>query len=250
MLKIILSPAKSLKEQAATSVLKATSANYVSKAAHLVDHLKELDANSLKELFKVSDKIAHLNWDRFQEWDSKNMDNAPMAGYQFDGDAYKELEFHLLPTEQQAYLQNNLYILSGLYGFLRPTDAMLPYRLEMGTKGPFGEYKNLYAFWQETLTERLHEEKVDTIINVASNEYSKAIDQKKFKGRWIECVFAEMRDGKPKIISFSAKRARGMMTRYMAENEISNPELIKNFDKGNYAFDPSLSDENKWVFIR
>src|SRR5690606_7079243 len=202
-----------------------------------------------------SDKLAELNWQRNKVRKYKLTEvstTVRQAVFAFNGDVYTGLDAYSLSSEKVDYLQNHLRILSGLYGYLKPLDLIEPYRLEMGTKLPINDKKNLYDFWKETLTDSLNKElkKNCVLINLASNEYFSAIDKKTIKATIITPEFKDYKDGKLKMISFFAKKARGLMVRYMAENNITNVEDIKQFNVDGYGFDANLSTENKWVFTR
>lgn len=201
----------------------------------------------------ISDKLAELNYTRNQEWRLPfTPANARQAVFAFNGDVYVGLDAYSITTDKLPVLQEKLRILSGLYGILKPLDLMQPYRLEMGTNLAVGKSKNLYEFWKKTLTDALNKElsKDELVINLASKEYAEAIDFKALKGKVIVPEFKDYKDGKLKIISFFAKKARGLMTRYIIDNNCETLEDLKGFQADNYRFDQSLSKGNKLVFTR
>ena len=202
----------------------------------------------------ISDKLADLNWQRNQERNVAELtaENARQAIYAFNGDVYIGLDAYTLSKKQIDVLQEKLRILSGLYGLLKPLDLMQPYRLEMGTKLPVGTHKNLYEFWKTTITKSLNEElsKDELFVNLASNEYFDAIDVKKLKVPVITPEFKDYKDGKLKMISFFAKKARGMMVRYIIDTNAETIDDLKGFNYEGYAFDSNLSEGNKIVFTR
>jgi cytoplasmic iron level regulating protein YaaA (DUF328/UPF0246 family) len=201
----------------------------------------------------ISEKLAELNWQRNQEWQTPfTKENARQAIYAFDGDVYTGLDVYSLPIEKQTVLQDKLRILSGLYGLLKPLDLMQAYRLEMGTSIAIGKNKNLYEFWKKTITNSLNEEiqKEELFINLASNEYFSAIDVKLLKVPVITPEFRDYKDGKLKMISFFAKKARGMMVRYIFDTNAETIQDLKGFNYEGYAFDANLSKGNTLVFTR
>jgi cytoplasmic iron level regulating protein YaaA (DUF328/UPF0246 family) len=207
----------------------------------------------LMELMDISEKLAELNWQRNQDWTLPfSLENARQAVFAFDGDVYTGLDVYSLPTEKLSVLQDKLRILSGLYGLLKPLDLMQAYRLEMGTSMAVGTKKNLYEFWKKTITDALNKEleNEELFINLASNEYFSAVDVKKLKVPVITPEFKDYKDGKLKMISFFAKKARGLMVRYIIDNNVETLEELKNFNYEGYAFDANLSSENKLVFTR
>ena len=201
----------------------------------------------------ISEKLAELNWQRNQEWQTPfTKDNARQAIYAFDGDVYTGLDVYSLPSDKLSVLQDKLRILSGLYGLLKPLDLMQAYRLEMGTSIVIGKTKNLYEFWKKTITENLNEElqKEELFINLASNEYFSAIDVKLLKVPVITPEFRDYKDGKLKMISFFAKKARGLMVRYILDTNAETIDDLKGFNYEGYAFDTNLSKGNTLVFTR
>ncbi len=252
-MKIIISPAKSLNFESIPPTQIFTECNYLKQSEMIQKALKRKKPKQLMDLMDISQKLAELNWKRNEEWclpiDKKN---GKQAIYAFDGDVYTGLDAYTIPVQKIDFLQNKLRILSGLYGLLKPLDLILPYRLEMGTTLPIGNKKNLYEFWKKTLTDSLNTEfnKNDFLINLASNEYFSALDSKNIKATIITPEFKDYKDGKLKMISFFAKKARGLMVRYIVDQAIESPDEIKNFNYEGYQWDSNLSSENKWVFTR
>lgn len=209
----------------------------------------------IKTLMGISPKLAQLNYDRFQNWQLPfSPENAKQAVFAFSGDVYQGLEANTLSENQLGYSQEHLRILSGLYGVLKPLDLIQPYRLEMGTKLPVGREKDLYAFWKQIITSKIEEALFESgsniLVNLASNEYLKSIDIKKLGAGIITPEFKDKKNGAYKMISFFAKKVRGLMTRYIIENEISNTEDLKAFVSGGYMYNAHLSEGNKLVFTR
>ncbi|MEN8136874.1 MAG: peroxide stress protein YaaA [Bacteroidota bacterium] len=253
-MKILISPAKSLNFEKFPNDYAKTDIKFKDEAWQIAKVLKDLSPKELSELMNISDKLSELNWGRNQEYIKDFVEeNTKQALFAFDGDVYSGIDAKSLNSSQISYLQNNLRILSGQYGILRPLDMIMPYRLEMGTKLSVSGSKNLYDFWGSTITEELNSElkKDDVIINLASNEYFKSVDKKMLKAEIVTPVFKDYKNGKLKTISFFAKKARGMMVRYLAEREIDkNLENIKAFDYGGYRYDSVISDEKTFIFTR
>lgn len=254
-MKVVISPAKSLDFTTDLPISNFTKPAFLKQSKEVNTVLKILTPNELKKTMSISDKLAELNWQRNKARKYKLTQlstTVRQAVFAFNGAVYAGLDAYSLSSEKVDYLQNHLRILSGLYGYLKPLDLIEPYRLEMGTKLPINDKKNLYDFWKETLTDSLNKElkKNDVLINLASNEYFSAIDKKAIKTKIITPEFKDYKDEKLKMISFFAKKARGLMVRYMAENNITNVEDIKQFNVDGYRFDDALSTENKWVFTR
>ena len=251
----VLSPAKNLNEKAPAPVKEFTQPYLLAEAEILMRQLRELAPQQIAELMHVSDKIALLNAERNAEWHTPfTPDNAKQAVFMFNGDVYEGIAADTLKPEQIQYLQQHVRLLSGLYGVLRPLDLMQPYRLEMGTTFTNTRGKNLYEFWGNIITDLLNDTLAqagsDTLVNLASQEYFKSVNTKNLKARLITPVFKDEKNGKYKIISFYAKRARGLMVRYAAEHNITDPEMLKNFDYEGYAFNVAASNESEWVFMR
>lgn len=252
-MKIVLSPAKSLDYTTPVPTENYTIPVFLQEAKILDDVLKAKTPKDLAKLMHISDKLAELNWKRFQEWSLPfTPDNARQAIFAFNGAVYNGLDAYSLKPKQIIDLQDKLRILSGMYGVLRPLDLMQPYRLEMGTKLEFKTYKNLYAFWRNKVTNALNEELTNNepFVNLASNEYFKVMDIKKLKTKIFTPIFKDFKNGELKIIAIYAKKARGMMLRYIVENEIKNVKDLKGFNMENYVFDSKLSTETELVFTR
>lgn len=221
------------------------------EATLLIKDLKKLKSIEVQSLMNVSATIAELNTDRFNKWSLPfSLENAKPAIHAFKGDVYTGMDASSLTEDELNFAQESLSILSGLYGLLRPFDLMQAYRLEMGTKFATKRGKNLYEFWGDKITEEINAREKDTLLNLASNEYFKAVNKKTLRANLITPVFKDEKKGVLKVISFFAKKARGMMARYIIQNHITNVEEIKNFNLGGYAFNQSLSTDKEWVFTR
>jgi cytoplasmic iron level regulating protein YaaA (DUF328/UPF0246 family) len=252
-MKIVISPAKSLNFEKALPTARFSEPKFLKEATTIQKTLKKIKPKQLMELMAISDKLAELNWQRNQDWETPfTTENARPAVYAFDGDVYQGLDVYTLPEDKLDVLQNKLLILSGLYGLLQPLDLMQPYRLEMGTSLPIGKNKNLYEFWKKTITKQLNDElqKDELFINLASNEYFSAVDSKALKVPVITPEFKDYKDGKLKMISFFAKKARGLMVRYIIDTNAETIDDLKAFNYEGYAFDANLSSGNKLVFTR
>ncbi len=252
---ILLSPAKSLNFKTDSPTHKFSEPRFLNKSVKIANTLKNYSPANLKDLMKVSTGLSELNYLRYQKWEiDHSVDNSKQALFVFDGEVYNGLDAYSLKTEDINFAQKHLRILSGLYGILQPLDLVQPYRLEMGSPLKFGQYRNLYQFWSKqinkAINDELKEQKSKALINLASNEYSKAVILKEISSRIITPVFKELKGDEYKIITVYAKKARGMMTRYIIENKIEDPEQIKLFELGGYAYSDNLSDENEWVFTR
>lgn len=253
-MKIVISPAKSLDFETQLPTTSYTTYNFAKESATIDKVLKKQNPKQLMELMHISDKLADLNWNRNQERNVTEMkvENARPAVFAFSGDVYVGLDAYSLSEDKINVLQDKLRILSGLYGLLKPLDLMQPYRLEMGTKLAVGKNKNLYEFWKPIIVKELNSEleKDELFVNLASNEYFDAVDVKKLKVPVITPEFKDYKDGKLKIISFFAKKARGMMVRYIIDSNAETIDDLKGFNYEGYAFDANLSSENKLVFTR
>ena len=252
---IFLSPAKSLDYTTPPHVATHTLPAYLKHSEILIKQLRKLSPADIANLMDLSDPLALLNFKRYAEWRLPfTPENAKQAALAFDGDVYDGLSAKTLTGDDLDYAQHQVRILSGLYGILKPLDLIQPYRLEMGTKFANKAGKNLYEFWGERLLKAINAELVDqprpVAVNLASEEYFKAAVGRKIKGELIQPVFEDWKNGQYKIISFYAKRARGLMTRYAVENRLSEPEGLKDFDRDGYAYAPSVSDDKTWVFRR
>ena len=249
---IVISPAKTLDFETAPSTEKCSQPRFLPQSQQLISELKNLSTADIAKLMKLSDKLAALNMARFHTWQKPfNLENAKQALLAFKGDVYTGLDADTLDVAGLDFAQQHLRILSGLYGVLRPLDLMQAYRLEMGTKFANVKGKDLYQFWGSQLRESLESELKDgVLINLASNEYFKAVEAKKLKARIITPVFKDWKNGQYKIISFYAKKARGLMSRYIIDHSINEPEHIKDFDTEGYRFSPEMSQADEWVFLR
>lgn len=253
-MKIVVSPAKSLDFESKLPTTRATQPQFLEQAEFLNHKLANKSKKAIGELMHISDKLAELNYLRYKEFSTPfTKKNARPAVYAFAGDVYVGLDAYTLPKEKMEVMQDSLRILSGMYGLLRPLDLMQPYRLEMGTDLKIGRKKNLYAYWGESITAALNEELEDDelFVNLASQEYFKVIQPKKLKVPVISPVFKDFKNGKLKIISFFAKKARGSMSRYLIQNNISDMDGLKGFDSDGYAYsEVETSNDNEPVFIR
>ena len=252
-MKIVISPAKSLNYEKTVPVTTHTEPQFLKQAATIQNTLKKKKPKQLSELMDISAKLAELNWQRNQDWHVPfTPDNARQAVYAFDGDVYTGLDVYTLPEDKISILQERLRILSGLYGLLKPLDLMQAYRLEMGTAMPVGKNKNLYEFWKKTITKSLNDElqNDELFLNLASNEYFSAVDAKALKVPVITPEFKDYKDGKLKMISFFAKKARGLMVRYIIDTNAETLDDLKGFNYEGYAFDANLSKGNTLVFTR
>lgn len=252
---VVISPAKTLDFEEKDSNLPMSEPRFLDKSQEIIDEIVNYDSYSLEKLMKISTKLATLNRDRFQNW-TKSLDTSKQAILAFRGDVYRGMDVGSLSHSELFYANEHLRILSGLYGVLRPFDGINEYRLEMGTKLKVKGLKDLYEFWDKTLEESLVEELKShnnkTLINLASHEYFKAIEglTKSDKVNVVTPIFKELRGDEYKIISFNAKKARGVMTRYIIQNEIEDIEDIKKLDVDGYLFNEEMSTEKELVFTR
>lgn len=252
-MKIVISPAKSLNFERKLPINQFTESIFLKDAKKVHSVLKKIKPTALADLMEISTNLANLNWQRNQDFKLPfDTENARPAIYAFDGEVYNGLDVFSLPNEKIEILQNKVRILSGLYGLLKPLDLMQAYRLEMGTKIEVGTNKNLYEFWKTKITTSLNKELVkdELFINLASNEYFSAIDTKKLKTKIITPEFKDYKDGKLKTISFFAKRARGLMVRFILDTNAETIDDLKAFDSENYKFDANLSTSNNLIFTR
>jgi cytoplasmic iron level regulating protein YaaA (DUF328/UPF0246 family) len=252
---IFLSPAKSLDYKTPPQVATHTLPVFVKQSEVLIKQLRKLSPADIATLMDISDPLALLNFNRFADWSLPfTPQNAKQAGLAFDGDVYDGLAAKTLSAADLDFAQQHVRILSGLYGILRPLDLMQPYRLEMGSKFANKAGKDLYAFWGERLLDAINDELAKmprpVAVNLASEEYFKAALGRKIKGQVIQPVFEDWKSGRFKIITFFAKRARGLMTRYAVLNRLDQPEGLKGFDYDGYAFAGEASDDKTWVFRR
>lgn len=250
---IVVSPAKKLDFEKIAPTDEHTTPEYLEKSNGLIKELKRLSSEDIAKLMKLSVSLAELNYTRFHNFKTPfSLKNSKQAAYAFKGDTYIGLDFESFNKTQVNYAQKHLRILSGLYGLLKPLDLIQPYRLEMGTKFKALGEKNLYGVWKNDLTQDLNKvlKKEKVLVNLASKEYFSAIDFKNLDAEIITPVFMENKNGVHKIISFNAKRARGMMSQYILKNKIEKVEDLKNFDMDNYKYNKKLSEGNDFVFTR
>lgn len=251
----LISPAKKLDYESDVCTEEFTIPEGLDRSAQLINKLQKTSKKGISELMSLSDNLTDLNVERYATW-TKDFSEGQrrQALLAFKGDVYQGMKNDELTKADLKFAQDHLRILSGLHGLLRPLDLIKPYRLEMGTKLSVQGKKNLYEFWSDEVTERLNQALSasgnDTICNLASNEYFKAVDTKKLNGNIITPVFKDMKNGKLKVIFLYAKQARGMMAGYILRNRINNAEDLKGFDDGGYRFTEDLSDETTWVFTR
>ncbi len=252
---LVISPAKNLDYDTPATTERYTQPQHLDHAGQLIQQLRDYSVQDIAELMKLSDKLSALNVARYESWSQPfTTDNAKQAVLAFNGDVYSGLNAEDFSDDELTFAQQHLRILSGLYGVLKPLDLMQPYRLEMGTKLPNSRGKDLYAFWGSVVTDDLNTAMAETdqpvLINLASNEYFKSVKPKELNARLITPVFKDWKNGQYKIISFYAKKARGLMCRYAIKNQISDAEQLKNFDLDGYQYDASLSKDDTWVFTR
>ena len=252
-MKIIISPAKSLDFEINAKTNVFTQPSFLKESSLLNKKLKDLSKKKLGDLMKISPALADLNYDRNQNWHQPfSLENSKQAIYAFTGEVFRGIDIASLAEEKIPLLQDRLRILSGLYGLLKPLDLIQPYRLEMGTRISVGKADNLYKFWDSNLADALNNEMKDgsLLINLASSEYFKAVPKKVLKASMITPIFKELKNGDYKIVMTYAKRARGLMVRYIIENNVNTLEELKGFTTDNYAFTESLSTETELVFTR
>lgn len=252
---IVISPAKTLYAHSPIQLDQYTQPTYLAEAQKIFSVLKKKKPAELATLMDISPKLAELNAHRFQQWQLPfTLENSWQALLMFNGDVYQEMKAATFSPVQFGYAQQHLRILSGVYGILKPLDLIQPYRLEMGTAIGIGSKKDLYDFWKTKVTSQLKAELAQngqqTLINLASIEYFSVVDTKKLKARIITPSFKESKNGQYQMVSIFAKKARGLMSRFIIENGITDPEEIKAFDLGGYYFNNQLSKENNWVFTR
>lgn len=252
---LVISPAKSLDYETPSITETHSLPDFIDHSAELIDTLRPLSPAELSSLMDISDALAVLNVTRYATWSPKfSRKNAKQAVLAFNGDVYEGLDAASLSEKQLGYLQSRLRILSGLYGVLRPLDLMQPYRLEMGTSLANSRGRNLYAFWGNLVTDALNSQLAaggsEDLVNLASEEYFKVVKTRHLNARVIHPVFEDWKNGRYKVISFFAKRARGLMARYAATKGITQADKLKRFNLDGYAYDPSASDDTHWVFRR
>ncbi len=252
---IVLSPAKTLDFETPPITQDHTQPDFLDDSAELIDRLRTLEPDQIGKLMSISPKLAQLNSNRYFTWQRPfTLQNAKQAILAFKGDVYTGLDAVTMTPAELAFAQHHLRILSGLYGVLRPLDLMQPYRLEMGTSFNNQRGSNLYEFWDSIITDALNQalkkQNDDILINLASNEYFHAVQPDKLNARIITPVFKDEKNGVYKIISFFAKKARGMMSRYIINQQLTDPEAIKRFDVAGYRFSADDSSTGEWIFTR
>lgn len=252
---MVISPAKTLDYESPLATEKYTQPELLAASQQLIDIARQLSPSQIASLMSISDKLAHLNAERFNDWQADfTPDNARQAILAFKGDVYTGLDAGTLEEDDFTFAQHHLRMLSGLYGVLRPLDLMQPYRLEMGIKLSNPQGKDLYSFWGDRLTkvlnDALDDQGDDVLVNLASDEYFKAVKPGILKGRIVKPVFLDEKNGKFKVISFYAKKARGLMTRYIIRNRLTSVEQLKAFDTDGYFYDEAASSADELVFKR
>ncbi|ARU28576.1 peroxide stress protein YaaA [Cellvibrio sp. PSBB006] len=252
---LLISPAKTLDFATPPRTKVVTQPNFLEHSQTLIDELRHLSPPQLSELMGISDKLGDLNFGRFLNWQTPfTLDNAKQAVLAFKGDVYTGMEAETFARGDFTFAQKHLRILSGLYGLLRPLDLIQPYRLEMGTPFTNTRGKNLYQFWGDIITDRINEElaalKSKVVVNLASNEYYQAVNGRRLDAEVITPVFKDRKNGQYKIISFFAKKARGMMSAYIIRERLKKPEGIKDFNTAGYAYNEAMSSPKEWVFTR
>ncbi|MAD06503.1 MAG: peroxide stress protein YaaA [Gammaproteobacteria bacterium] len=251
----ILSPAKTLDYETPLTISKSTQPDFNNESKELISTLRKFAPAEISSLMKISDNLAELNHRRYAEWQSAaNTGNARPAIFAFKGDVYQGLDAQTLAARDVNFAQKHLRVLSGLHGLLRPLDLIQPYRLEMGTRLTTRRGSNLYQFWGDKITDSINEalaqQTSKVLVNLASNEYYQVIQPERIEGRILTINFKELRDGKYRFVSFSAKKARGLMARYMIDNRIIRPNQLRQFDVDNYTFNEALSSDDEWIFTR
>ena len=249
----LISPAKTLDFETKSPIEKTTTPIFINEANRLSKALSELTIEELIVLMRTSKDLAILNYSRIKLWKNRPADkDIKQSLLAYKGEAFRGIDAYSLNKDDFDFAQNHVRISSGLYGILRPLDGIQAYRLEMRTNLKHENFTNLYSFWGNTITQQINQEhkEKDYIINLASNEYFKAIKPKILKGKIITPVFKDFNKGKLKVVTVYAKKARGQMIRYIIKNRITKPEQLKLFDINGYSFDDKFSDDNQWVFVR
>lgn len=252
---ILISPAKTLDYQSPLATTRFTLPELLDHSQQLIHEARKLSAPQIKKLMNISDKLADLNATRFHDWQPNfTPENARQAILAFKGDVYTGLQAETFSEEDFDFAQQHLRMLSGLYGVLRPLDLMQPYRLEMGIRLENAKGKDLYQFWGDVITHKLNEvidaQGIRFVINLASDEYFKSVKPKKLNAELIKPVFLDEKNGKFKVISFYAKKARGLMSRFIIDNRLTKPEQLKDFNRKGYFFDEEASANGELVFKR
>ncbi len=254
---IVISPAKKLDYESSLPSVACTEPGFMKEANQLACAMRKLEAESISQLMNISPALGQLNYRRFQHWKTKaGPAEARPAVFAFRGDVYVGLDADTLSEDDLAFAQRHLRVLSGLYGVLRPLDRIQAHRLEMGTRFAIGKAENLYQFWGDSITECLNNDLQGAdntpaaLINLASQEYFSSVRPDSIDAPIITPVFKEYRKGALRVISFNAKRARGMMARFIIRHRLTDPEALKTFSDGDYCYDPDLSGANEWLFRR
>ncbi len=249
-MKILLSPAKTLDFQTKVPTLRSSKPIFVTQANEINQVLQSKTPKKLMELMDISDKLADLNWKRIQEWEQTT--DLRQAVYAFKGEVYVGLDAYYISELHWDYMQNSVRILSGQYGVLQPFDLIKPYRLEMGSDLKIGKSKNLYQYWDANITQAIQTELAldEWVVNLASQEYFKVIKSQLLQNKIITPIFKDYKNGDYKVISFFAKKARGLMTRFAIDHHVEKVDQLKTFSGDGYAFDDKLSSETEWVFTR
>ena len=252
-MKILLSPAKSLDYKSDLPTLKTSEGCFLNEAQYLNNILKEKSPKELSELMNISSSMGELNYQRNNSWSLPfSSENARQSIYAFSGDVYRGLDSYTIDEDKIDFMQNSVRIISGLYGLLKPLDLIQPYRLEMGTKMPVDDNKNLYEYWRQKITSQLNKELTndEPVLNLASNEYFKAIDRKVIKTGIYTANFKQLKNGNYKTIAIFSKKARGMMTRFIIDNNITDINDLKSFNYDGYLFNEPLSSKKEFIFTR
>ncbi|MFA8433000.1 MAG: peroxide stress protein YaaA [Marinifilaceae bacterium] len=252
---IVISPAKSLDFETSVGIQDYTIPDFLPQSEELIKELKKLSIDDISQFMAISPKLAQLNFERIQTWHPNfNSENAKQALLAFSGDVYTGIDASSFNSEDFAFAQKNLRILSGLYGVLRPMDLIQPYRLEMGKKLETPKGKDLYQFWGNQITDVINQtinsENHKDLINLASNEYFKSIQKKQIQAKIITPIFKDYKNGAYKVVSFYAKKARGLMSRFIIQNQLTNCEDLKAFNLDGYHFNPNLTKGKDWIFTR
>lgn len=252
-MKILLSPAKSLDYKSELPTSKISEGCFLNEAQYLNNILREKSPKDLSEIMGISSSLAELNYQRNNSWSLPfSSKNARQSIYAFSGDVYRGLDSYTVKEDKIDFMQNSIRIISGLYGLLKPLDLIQPYRLEMGTKMPVDDNKNLYEYWRQKITTQLNTDldENESVLNLASNEYFKAIDRKVVKTDIFTANFKQLKNGEYKTIAIFSKKARGMMTRFIIDNNITDINELKSFDYEGYMFHDSLSSQREFIFTR
>jgi hypothetical protein len=251
----VISPAKTLDFESKAPTEKFSQPIFVEESEKIISKLRRTSRKKISSMMDISKNLTDLNFERYNSWEPRfNLENSKQAIYAFKGDVYLGFEAESLASEDINFAQDHLRILSGLHGILKPLDLIQPYRLEMGTKLKVGRRENLYQFWQDkiykTLNEAIKDSGSNTLLNLASNEYFDSIDTKKLKAEIVKVDFKDFKSGQYKVLSFFAKKARGMMAKYIAQNKINDIDSVKSFNEEGYIYSPEHSTDSKLVFLR